>query len=140
MPSPKDEEGRGVTPGLTRLRNAVDLAEESLGKVADLRVLKQTTRDLADYYLERHGIEELNPDSQTTAFYLAITRRNQMLALKKLEERLHRMVLEGEAEDLADAYMRTTLSGRLREVHKEINRLHNLAIQLVSDLDETRPE
>lgn len=130
-PQPRPEP---TPPEMTKLPTARELAAKRLGRKEGLAVLEKDTRQLAEYYLDRAGIVDTNPDTQTTAFYLAITRRDQHLLLTQVEEDLYQMVLDGKADTPAMARMKFIQNGRHEKIHREIRRLHVLAGQLYEDL------
>lgn len=121
------------------LRSAADLAADGLGRQDDLAVIRKTTRDLADYYLERAGIAAAEPHQQVTANYLAIVLRNQLKLLATIEEELHQMVLDHTADSFDDALLRVTMNGSHKKLHGEVKRLHNLAMQLRRELEDEAP-
>lgn len=113
-----------------------ELAAQKLGPQEGIIVLEENTRALAEWYLDKCGIKDVTPDTQTTAHYLAIVRRNEHLLLTKMEEDLHRIILDGEAEDAGDALLLVTMNGRHASLNRELRRLHVLASGLLAELEE----
>ena len=131
MPERKSE----TPPQLAKLATAAEMAEARFGSTRGLRVMEMDTRALAEYYLERTGVERDDPEAQVTASLLAIVRQSQLKLMLKVQVELERMVLNGEAEDDADALLIVTKSEDHKVLNAQIRSLHAQATQYRKELE-----
>lgn len=126
---------------LNRLATPEELARQRFGDTEGLAIVKKTTLELAKHYSERFDLDLNDPEVMLISSALAFTRHKEFTLLIEVERDLFTRVTDcPQGKSYGETLFSITKTGAYKDIHREIDRLHNRSRQYIKELRELAKE
>ena len=126
---------------LNRLVTPEELAKQRFGDTEGLAIVRKSTMELARHYADRFELDLNDPEVILITSALAFTRHKEFTLLIEVERDLFIRVTEcPEGKSYGEVLFSITKTGAYKDIHREIDRLHNRSRQYIKELKELAKE